>query len=290
MSGITSVISGVRAPVSKDLGVGSSTFGFPGLENLMKRGGGIFSNPWIWLLVGAVILGVIIYYMYKSNKTYEANNPILLGYTKDAKVPIVVDGSKLPKTQVGDEWSYSFWLFISDYDYLYNQTKSILTTGQSNGFSVAPGVFLGPQNSDLLIKVNSLITPSSDITFNGEDLVIRDLPLQRWISVVLTYSNKVVSLYLNGKLTKSKVLDSPAINLMSSKVSITPNGGFSGQIGNVQFFNHELSPYDIYRIYILGNDSSFIPGVGKLFSWIPKLHITVTVDEPSQGPGSEESS
>lgn len=289
MSGLESVLSGIRAPISKDITLNKTTFEFPGLENLMSKGGGWFTNPYLWLFIGAIILGVIIYYIYKSNKAYEANNPVLLGYTKDAKVPIVVDGSKIPKTQIGDSWSYSFWIFISDYDYLYNQTKTILTTGQTNGNSVAPGVFLGPQNSDLVVKVNTIINPSSDVTFNGDDLIVHDLPLQRWISVVVTYSNSVVSIFLNGKLTKSKELNSPAINLNSSKVSITPNGGFSGQISNVQYYNHELSPYDIYKIYILGNDSSFIPGVGKLFAWVPKLHISVTIDNDGQGPGSEES-
>jgi hypothetical protein len=290
MSGLTGVLSGVRAPMSRDIGSSQTTFNFPGLENLISKGGGFFGNPMIWIAIGVIILGVIIYFFYKNNQKYEANNPVLLGYTKDAKVPIIVDGSKIPKVQEGDSWSYSFWIFISDYDYLYNQTKSILTTGQTNGSSVAPGVFLGPQNSDLVIKVNTIQEPSSEITFNGEDLVVRDLPLQRWICVVVTYSNSIVSLYLNGKLTKSKQLNSPAVNLNSTRVSITPNGGFSGQISNVQYYNHELSPYDIYRIYILGNDSSFIPGVGKLFSWIPKLHISVSVDKTNQGPGSEESS
>jgi hypothetical protein len=289
MSGIASVISGVRAPISRDLTGSKTTYGFPGLENLMTRGGGFLTNPWLWVLIGGVILAFILYNVYKNSKTYEQNNPILLGYTKDAKVPIVVDGSKIPKTQVGDEWSYSFWIFINDYDYQYNQPKFILTTGQSNGSSVAPGIFLGPQNSDLLIKVNTMVTPTSEISFNGDDLVVRDLPLQRWINIVVTYNNKVVSVFLNGKLTKSKLLDSPAVNLNSSKVSINPNNGFSGQISNLQYFNHELSPYDIYKIYILGNDRNFLPGIGRLFSWIPKLHISVTVDSTSDGPGSEES-
>jgi hypothetical protein len=288
MSGIASVLSGVRAPISRNLGDGKTTFDFPGVETLISRGGGFLSNPMVWLVIGVIILGVILYFVYKNNQTYEANNPILMGYVKDAKVPIVVDGSKLPKTQVGDEFSYSFWLYINDYDYLYNQTKSVLTVGQTNGSSVAPGIFLGPQNSDLVVKVNTINQPSSEITFNGEDLVIRDLPLQRWVCVVVTYSNRVVSLYLNGKLTKSQLLESPAVNLNSTRVSITPNGGFNGQISNVQYYNHELSPYDIYRIYILGNDSSFIPGLGKIFNWLPKLHISVSVNKSDQGPGSEE--
>lgn len=289
MSGLAGVLSGVRAPISRDIGSSKTTFDFPGVETLMSRGGGFFSNPMVWIAIGVIILGVILYFTYKSNKEYEAKNPVLMGYVKDAKVPIVIDGNTMPKTQVGDEFSYSFWIYINDYDYLYNQTKSVLTTGQTNGNSVAPGIFLGGQNSDLVIKVNSVNQPSSEITFNGDDLVVRDLPLQRWICVVVTYSNRVVSLYLNGKLTKSKQLDSPAINLNSTRVSITPNGGFSGQISNVQYYNHELSPYDIYRIYILGNDSSFIPGLGKLFNWLPKLHISVSIDKTGQGPGSEES-
>ena len=89
------------------------------------------------------------------------------------------------------------------------------------------------------------------------------IPLQKWVSIIVSVYNQVVDIYIDGNLASSCVLKYfPAIS--TSDVELTPNGGFSGQIGNVKFSNTAMTMDYARKIYYDGPVKS-----KNIFSVIP---------------------
>lgn len=87
--------------------------------------------------------------------------------------------------------------------------------------------------------------------FNEEKCDINNIPIQRWIHIVIQLHNKTLDVYINGKLRRSCVYENvPLLN--DESLHITDNGGFNGEISDLQYFNKAITPSKIYSIYNSG--------------------------------------
>ena len=85
--------------------------------------------------------------------------------------------------------------------------------------------------------------------------VVKMIPLQKWVCVIVSVYNQVVDIYIDGQLSSSCVLKSfPVIN--TDAVNITPDGGFSGKIARVNFMNYAMSVQQSKNIYYQGPNVS----------------------------------
>jgi len=93
--------------------------------------------------------------------------------------------------------------------------------------------------------------------------VAKMIPLQKWVSVIVSVYNQIVDIYIDGQLSSSCVLKKfPALN--TNDVQITPDGGFSGMISRVKFTNSAMTIQQAKNIYYDGPVVS-----STLFSMIP---------------------
>jgi len=93
--------------------------------------------------------------------------------------------------------------------------------------------------------------------------VVKMIPLQKWVSVIVSVYNQVVDIYIDGQLASSCVLKKfPALS--TTDVQITPDGGFSGMISRVKFTNTAMTIQQAKSIYYDGPIVS-----STLFSMIP---------------------
>ena len=82
-------------------------------------------------------------------------------------------------------------------------------------------------------------------------IIIENIPVNEWINLVITLNKNTLDVYLNGKLTKTIVLNSP-INSTYTDIEITPNGGIHGWTSRFQYWNNSLSPSEVDDIYKAG--------------------------------------
>ncbi len=86
---------------------------------------------------------------------------------------------------------------------------------------------------------------------NIDACIVRNIPLQKWVNVVVSQYNQVVDIYIDGVLTSSCVLK--GYPLMSTENAvICPDGGFDGKISNVTFYGNALTANDVKNIYNMG--------------------------------------
>ena len=151
----------------------------------------------------------------------------------------------------GIEFTWSVWIFINNLQYLEGQYKHIFYKGnnnlESNGLNFpnnAPGLYIAPNTNALVVMMN---------TFNdiNEETVIPDIPLNKWVNVIIRCQNNKLDVYINGTITRSvQLMGVPKQNY--GDVFVAANGGFNGYISNLWYYNYALGTSDISNIVTKG--------------------------------------
>lgn len=97
---------------------------------------------------------------------------------------------------------------------------------------------------------------------------VKEVPVQRWVNVTIVSSGRVLDVYMDGKLSRSCVLDN-VVNVPRGpmRLRLAEHGGFGGRYATVQMWGQQLTPDVIYSIYMMGPT----PGRYDLFAGLSKL-------------------
>ena len=150
--------------------------------------------------------------------------------------------------QTGIEFSWSVWLNITDVNSTSSLYKHIFHKGEQNldvdtGINTpnnAPGLYMSPKTNELVVLMNTF-------TVINEEIKIPNIPMNKWVHVVIRVINNALDVYINGALAKRHILTSvPKQNY--GNVYVASNGGFSGNLSDLRYFNYALHPGDIVYI------------------------------------------
>jgi hypothetical protein len=84
-----------------------------------------------------------------------------------------------------------------------------------------------------------------------EEITVPDIPINKWMNVIIRCQNKIVDVYINGTIIRSLELDGvPKQNY--GDVFVAMNGGFNGYISNLWYYNYALSTSAIQSIVSSG--------------------------------------
>lgn len=163
----------------------------------------------------------------------------------------------------GIEFTWSVWVNIDNLEYGAGKYKHVFSKGDNDttttlGLSYpnnGPGLYIAPNKNDLVVIMN---------TFNviNEEIIIEDIPLNKWINVIIRCDGRVLDVYINGMVTKSHKLSSvPRQNY--GDVYMSMNGGYNGYTSDLWYFDKAISIGKINSIVNKGpntkldnNDSS----------------------------------
>lgn len=163
----------------------------------------------------------------------------------------------------GIEFTWSVWVFIDDLTYNSGKYRCVFYKGndyaknpnandsETQGLNFpnnAPGLYLAPNTNDLVVMMN---------TFNviNEEIIINDVPINKWVNVIIRCKNNTLDVYVNGSIIKSHDLHGvPKQNY--GDVYVAPNGGFSGYISNLWYYNYGLGISEIQRLVNKGPNTN----------------------------------
>lgn len=167
----------------------------------------------------------------------------------------------------GLEMTYSVWLNL---DGIENTTRlnhifnkgSIDTAGDFETASPdvnsinktynAPGLYVyrnSEGGNNLRVYMDSYIKTSNidNLKEQVKSVDIINVPIKKWVNVVIRVENRVMDVYVNGTLTKRMDLESiPRQNF--SDVYLCQNGGFAGSLSDLRYFNKSLNVFQINGI------------------------------------------
>jgi len=195
---------------------------------------------WLFSPSGKVIL--VDGYINGSDSTIISQNP-------DIKKSITIIRSSNEKT--GIEFTWSVWLFLNGFT---NDTKyhHVFNKGnkESNDEGIvspnnAPGLYINPKYDGIRVIMNSFNDPLSDT------IDITDLPIAKWMNVVIRVQGRNCDVYVNGRLTKRRIMKD-VVKQNYDDVNVCLNGGFAGYLSSLTYYNNAISIAEIQDILVSG--------------------------------------
>lgn len=195
-----------------------------------------------------VIVLLSVRYIINDLNNNSSNEPWLIHNTKMAKKLKVIPGKMIPQSidqQYGIEFSYSFWMYISDWTYKKGAWKHVMHKGSKIGLPLqSPGFWLYPYENKLAINMN---------TFHSvkESCDIGNIPIGKWVNIITVVMGKNMDVYVNGELKKRCTFKGiPRQNY--GDIYINDFQGFDGFMSKVRYFNYALPYYKVEQIVSQG--------------------------------------
>jgi len=230
-----------------------------------------------------------------------------------------VKASNIVSDSIGQEFTYSLWLYLVDYDdssddyrmiFMRNETEDelnganpvVFMDGRTNRMFVALRT-----NTSLPVSDLSELVPSSSGT-GGLDTnnfltgVIEYVPLQRWVNLVIVVQDNLMTLYLDGEMYSVRNVhdlwnphqsaDRPILSSTQGDTYVGPttqnSNSIRGFLSGLKYFNHALMADAIQGIYMQGpNYKTF----GSRFNFVKKYGLQSPIyrlDKEEGKDGDEE--
>jgi len=210
---------------------------------------------------------IIAYFMSPSrspqliNGMVDAKNAIIFSQDPSGNNNGAVTIYRSINANRGLEFTWSVWIYINSLQYLQGQYRHIFYKGNSNlatsGLNFpnnAPGLYLAPESNKLVIMMNTF-----DVI--NEEITVPDIPLNKWLNVIIRCQNKTLDVYINGTIARSLQLTSvPKQNY--GNVYVGMNGGFDGYISNLQYYSYALGTVGIQNIAMRGPNTKMLGSDG----------------------------
>lgn len=273
-SSFTAALPGFMSPMLSDQTLNTSTAStaFAESNTIVAKIGflilALFSFM-IMLRVGVAILGA---FFQKTRETVLIRGMVdakqLKVIPQDPSASGAITINRSVNENDGIEFTWSCWIYVDDMGYNEGKYKCVFykgndyepnPNGETPGLNYpnnAPGLYIAPHTNSLVILMNTF-------KVMNEEIVIRDLPINKWVNVIIRCKNTTMDVYINGTITKSHILHGvPKQNY--GNVFVGMNGGFSGNISNLSYFNYALGTNKIAQLQIMGADTTMIGGEGGM--------------------------
>ena len=206
-----------------------------------------------WVLVGLVILVVIfVYLLYYFSKAVS----LLQGVTT-LNTRSTIPGNQMELSS-GKTVYYDFWIFVvtpptSDLTILSREFKMVLN-GNTLKFNLA----------------------SADVPVTGEGATNNtvSLPSMKWIFVSVNVNEKVMEVYLNGKLVKT--MSMPTNLNVSNTSDLSVGSSINGYITKLRRLTKPMTPDFVWTKYLEGN-GQFSGLFGSILNYFDSYRAKITL-------------
>jgi hypothetical protein len=103
--------------------------------------------------------------------------------------------------------------------------------------------------------MNTFLGDSPTLDNVVEEIVVEDIPVNKWFNVMIIVENKNVDVFVNGMVAKSVEIQTiPKQNYGNIYVGF--NGGFDGNLSNLWYYDYCLGTYEIQNMMLTGPNLS----------------------------------
>ena len=161
----------------------------------------------------------------------------------------------------GIEFTWSTWLRIDElrnddmFQHVFHKGVNQIDTSGIAQINNAPGLYIKRKTTENNADTGTLrvvMTTDSELV---EHIDLDDIPLKMWVNVIIRMQNTVLDVYINGtvagRLNLTKV---PLQNYYD--VYICQNGGFTGKLSNLRYYDNALNIFQISKIVASGPNTN----------------------------------
>jgi hypothetical protein len=196
-----------------------------------------------------IALGVVVLVLLILVVRWLMGDGTKISGLNDAKKVTKIPATDLEQSNASN-YAYSAWFYIDDWSYRYGEPKIVLGR-LDNDLNPSPSIVLGAIKNNL--KIETTVYPSSDSsTGSAHTCNVANVPIQKWVNVIVSLYGRTMDVYIDGKLVRTCVLPGVAKIANNAPVYVTPLGGFSGYTANIHYYSDALNPQEAYNIYRKG--------------------------------------
>lgn len=244
---------------------------------------------WLWIRSGETNFNVLDSEQAVWKHIFHKGNNSLIGtatkeFLDDVNAPGRLDASLDTDQSVDDGTSLFTYRYKGDdqkylinYDYGYeegmawpnnspglyldstnNSLKFILSTYAMNNGSMITS-HSTDDIANMVVSTENVVqgkVNSTDVRIK-EEIDISNVPLDKWICLVLRVKNNVVDVYVNGVIT-NRHYPLGVIKQNTYDVHTGQNGGFDGYISRLKYDNRALSAVELQNIYKKGPKTKIV--------------------------------
>ena len=203
----------------------------------------------LYILIGLIIIIlIIIIAILIKNYKWNKENPKFLKKIKDSKDYVEIPSELFYQPKNGYDFSFSFWVKVTNWGYKYGTLKNIFTKGRNERYinensPVCPSIWFDKKINDMIFYIE---------TSNGiQKFRLKDIPIGKWNNIVFVCNTKIIDLYINGLLSRTITLKAfPKIN--NGNLHVNSFDGYHGEIASIMYFPKALTLNEVNKQYKLG--------------------------------------
>jgi len=160
----------------------------------------------------------------------------------------------------GIEFTWSVWIFMNSmtttekYKHVFSKGNYTIGSDGMMDPNNAPGLYISPNTNTLVVVMNTY-----DVI--NEEITIPNIPINKWINVIIRCQNNTLDVYINGTISRSvNLLGVPKQNY--GNVYVGANGGFDGYVSNLWYYNYGLGTSAIQKLSENGPNTKMIGNNG----------------------------
>ena len=211
------------------------------------------------MIILSIVLLVALYYLYK----------FLLGGSNGANIIHIASMPQTPAYDIKSDtnpgsyrYSYAIWVHVKN---LGNNTltstygsknpaNNIMYLNDKRDRNTFPFFSLDLYgDTSLYVRYNQPTSQDPTAILGQPYLVTPNFPLQKWTLIIVSFDNKVMDLYLDGKLVKSKTMD--ILPSPQTTNAIMNFGQGDIDIYNYIRYSYPMDPQTAWSIYQAGTPS-----------------------------------
>jgi hypothetical protein len=220
------------------------------------------------LTILIIIIVIVLIFMFIR---YLLVDPYTLQNIQSGKDTSTISASSLAKNGEAEasNFAYSVWFYVNDWNYRYGEPKIILgrmgakspdgtgTIEGISGINPCPAIVLGAVENNVAVSLacypgaDQSTEPSTSKTII-HTCMVANIPIQKWVNLVVSVYGRSMDLYIDGKLVRTCLLPGTAQINSTSDLYVTPKGGFDGWTSKIQYYPNALNPQEVWNIYTSG--------------------------------------
>lgn len=197
----------------------------------------VFSVVCVMVLV--LIIAVIVWRVRRSDlqSTVLIKDPVQM--FGSGGLPVTIASSLIPPTLSGQEYSYSFWLYLVQYN---TSATSMLVFGRGVSGTPhtggSPLVYLDKATNTMYVSIANVSKPNVQldaVSTNASYVTgkVDYVPLQRWVHFAFVVQDYLMTVYMDGDVyTVSNVTDLPDQGSAAANAIITAANAASSSAGS----------------------------------------------------------
>ena len=202
------------------------------------------------LLIGSVYFACLL--LEKIYKLFFKKRVVLINGIKNSSQSKIITQTPDSDTYInvshdektGIEFTYNLWIYIKSSNFKKGtdtdkpSLKHIFHKGDNDGSVLySPGAWLLSNKNTIRININTIKNKNNIID-------IDNVPIDQWFNMSIVAENDKITIYINGKIKSTKVLDS-IIRQNKGNIYVNIYNGFDGYISNLIYYNRSLSHFEV---------------------------------------------